>query len=495
MQTKYLIMPATLNKIELAFLSATEIAKLIKDRVVTSQEVTEFYLKRIEQYNPKINAIVISLKTDAIERAIAADKALNAGEDWGVLHGVPITVKESFNIKGYKTTVNFKQIKNHVASEDSDVVKKLYDAGAIILGKTNVPTLLSDHQTIGDIYPRGNNPFDINRTVGGSTGGGAAAVAAGLSSLSIGSDIGGSVRIPAHFCGLFSLKTTEKAISKVGHVPPLPKAKGAFDMMSVLGPLARSIDDLELAFELLKEPNIEDEQSQNRNWPKAQKRDIDSYKLAWTTSINKVQAGKETTQLIENLVQKLSQAGVKMEQSLPKIDYQKAEENWGNIFGKVMGQDLPWLIQKIVKLQQAYSYGTRSKGKYIAKGIGVKDQQLTEYLALRQSNIDTFHDFFKAHDFILCPMGVGPAFEHCKKGDSIVVDGKKVDYWDMCLTYAFVANVLGIPALMVPLGTSAEGLPIGLQILGPYCSERDLLHFGRQLMPFIQGFKAPKGFE
>lgn len=488
-------MPATYTSTELAFLPATKIAALIQTKAITSQEITQIYIDRIGQYNSSLNAIVISLEKEALERAKAADRALAAGENWGILHGVPMTVKESFNIKGQKTTVNFKRLSNYVATEHSVVVQKLYDEGAIILGKTNIPTLLSDHQTYGPLYPRANNPFDQGRTTGGSTGGGASALAAGLSSLEIGSDIGGSVRIPAHYCGLYSLKTTEKAISRIGHLPPLPNAKGTFAMMAIIGPLARSIDDLSMAFDLLKEDNLINEKEEREAWSIPKTKSLSNHKLAWTTSINNVKTSLRTQQLIQTFIQKLKEENVSCKETMPKIDYQQAEENWGNIFGAYLGQDLPWLVQQIVKLQQTYSFASRPKGKYIARGVGAKKKKLATFLALRQNNIRVFNQFFQTYDFLLCPVAAGAAFKHCKTGAPIPIDGQNIAYWDMGLTFVFLANVLGFPAMVIPLGQTTEGLPIGLQIIGSYGAEKALLAFGKLIEPFIQGFRAPNAFK
>lgn len=202
------------------YATAVELAAAIRERKVTSEKVVEAHLERIQAFNDGLNAIVILTADEALRRARDADKVLESGQLRGPLHGVPVTIKESFNIAGLKTTSNFKPLKNNVAKEDALLVTRLRNAGAVILGKTNLPTLCADWQAYGPLYKRANNPYNIGCTTGGSTGGGAAAVASGMSPLEFGSDLGGSVRVPAHFCGLFSLKPTEFNTPITGHVPP-----------------------------------------------------------------------------------------------------------------------------------------------------------------------------------------------------------------------------------------------------------------------------------
>src|SRR5688572_9499896 len=215
------------------FASACELAAMIRNGQISAYQLTELYLARIQQHNPALNAIAIGNDADALRTARERDDDLRKNSVRGPLHGVPVTVKESFNLTGLKTTVNFPQLKDNVASSDALIVQRLKEAGASILGKTNIPTMLSDYQSFGPLYPTANNPYDMTRTPGGSTGGGAAAVAAGLTTLEIGSDIGGSVRVPAHFCGLFGLKPTENAATHGdGHVPPVPGSHGGFVAMA-----------------------------------------------------------------------------------------------------------------------------------------------------------------------------------------------------------------------------------------------------------------------
>jgi len=234
------------------FASATDLARLIKTRQVSSTEMLEHYLKRVDQYNGPINAVIAQNRDEARERAKAADTALARGEDWGPLHGVPMTVKESYDVAGYKTTWGVPEMKDNVAREDALSIRRLKGAGAVIFGKTNVPLRLADFQSYNDIYGTTNNPWDKGRTPGGSSGGSAAALAAGLTGLETGSDIGGSIRNPAHFCGVFGHKPTWNLLPPRGHA--MPGVKTPADI-SVIGPLARSARDLETALLVMAGPD------------------------------------------------------------------------------------------------------------------------------------------------------------------------------------------------------------------------------------------------
>src|SRR5262245_16633272 len=252
--------PATAARstFDLCYATATELARRIRVREISSAEVTEAFLARIAAHNIKLNAIVHLFDRDARSRAKEADEALARGQSWGALHGVPVTIKESFLIANTPSTLNSRRMKDSIAAEDAVAVKRIKSAGAIILGKTNVPAELRGYQVKGDIYPEGRNPHRLECSPGGSTGGGAAAIAAGMTALELGADSGGSLRVPAHFCGVFCLKPTDKTIPRTGMVP-LPKAaRGWLVNMAQPGPLGRSIDDLELLWEIIRGPDPSD---------------------------------------------------------------------------------------------------------------------------------------------------------------------------------------------------------------------------------------------
>jgi amidase len=225
---------------ELCYATATELARRIRDRETSSAELTEAFLARIAAHNGKLNAIVQLFEADARSRANDADEALARGQIWGPLHGVPVTIKEQFLMANTPSTLNSKRLKDFVAPEDGVLVKRIKAAGAVILGKTNVPANLQGYQCKGDVYPEGKNPYRLERSPGGSSGGGAAAVAAGMTALELGADGGGSLRVPAHFCGVYCLKPTDKTIPRYGGLPFPEGARGFLVNMGQPWPLGRS---------------------------------------------------------------------------------------------------------------------------------------------------------------------------------------------------------------------------------------------------------------
>ena len=451
-------------------------------------------MERIRKHNEKLNAIVILTEKEALKRAQEADEALSNGKIWGPMHGVPITIKECFDVAGLKSTVNSKQFKNYVANEDAPVVMRLKNAGAIILGKTNVPTMLADHQTYGPIYPRANNPYNTKYTPGGSTGGGAAAVAAGFTPLEIGNDILGSIRIPSHFCGVYGLKPTENTIPMRGNFPRIPGARGGIVYMANIGPLARSLADLRLAFDVISGPDYREVRVAPIHWKKNAGKQLSEYNLVWSDSFGELQASRETCSLLEDLVSKISgQGGNISKLDSFQFDFEKAWEIWGNIFGFLIGQDMPAVIRLLMKMQYKYSMGT-ILGEGVAKGLGLNFKRFARIISERYELIAQLQAFFDQYDFWLCPVAMTPAFSHRKKGKPIEIDGRRVPYFYATSIFVSVFNVSGHPAVIVPLGQSKKGLPIGLQIVGPYWSEPQLIKFAQHLSELTQGFTPPKDY-
>ena len=212
-----------LSVMNLVFATATQLAQMIRDKEVSATEVLDAYLEQIVKYNDKINAIATLDTERAKQRAVEADEALARGENWGALHGVPITLKDTFETSGLLTTAGYKPLKNHIPDRDATVVARLRQAGAIILGKSNLAEMASDYQSTNDLFGRVNNPWNLDYTPGGSSGGSAAAIAASFSALELGNDASGSTRQPAHFCGVYALKPTDRRISTAGHIPEAPR--------------------------------------------------------------------------------------------------------------------------------------------------------------------------------------------------------------------------------------------------------------------------------
>lgn len=479
------------------FSTAKALSRKLASGEITSTELTNEYYSRIKKHNNSINAFVIENKQEALETARKLDLAFNEGDLAGVLHGVPVSLKESFNLKGHKTTVNFKMLKENVAAEDAVIVKRLKEAGAVILGKTNVPTLLADNQTFGPLFPTAKNPFDKSRTPGGSTGGGAAAVATGLTTFEIGTDIGGSVRNPANFCGLFGLKPTANQFIQAGHVPPFPNASGGFIAMASVGPLARSMEDIELAWDIINQPEWKYLNSLPVRSRAVKHEHLSEYKIGWFDDTDMLECSASTKKSLHGFIDNLAQEGANIHKF--KIDGQWLEQTyeiWATLFGFITGQNAPWVMRQIMK----YKFGQQTKGssfnamKSLSKGLGMDFRVFSITLRKQQEVIAQLMAWFDDYDVIISPTSTGPAFKHNPRQRPIKYEGRKIPYTEYNFPYTLPYNVCENPSLIIPGGQSKEGLPIGIQIAGPHHSESELIHFGKLVEQLGYKFQAPKGF-
>ena len=479
----------------LCYATATELARRIRDREISSTEVTEAFLTRIAAHNSKLNAIVQLFEGEARSRAKDADEALARGERWGPLHGVPVTIKEMFLMANTPSTLNSRRLKDFVATEDGVLVKRIKSAGAVILGKTNVPANLQGYQVQGDIYPEGKNPYRVECSPGGSTGGGAAAVAVGLTALELGADGGGSLRVPAHFCGAFCLKPTDKTIPRYGGLPRPKGARGFLVNMGQPGPLSRSIDDLELLWEIIRGPDPSDFEIAPIDWRPPSGRSLAQLRFAWTDGFEQYVAGAETRDQLAALAARIERAGARVAKAAPAI-FPRAREVFVHLQGALLGQDMPWLVRKIFPMFVARGLlkGQPHMVRLLRRALKMNTQEYAAALGVKRVWVEDIEHFFDRHDVLLAPVSYGPAFKRCKQGTPLYFDGALGPYNDYCWPYVGPFNASGHPALVMPLGTSQDGLPIGVQLIGPYWSEPELLHIARQLAPLTKGFVAPQGF-
>ena len=480
---------------DLSYATATELARRIRDREISSAEVTDAFLARIAAHNGKLNAIVHVFEADARSRAKDADKALARGEIWGALHGLPVTIKEQFLMANTPSTLNTKRMKDFIAPEDGVIVKRIRSAGAVILGKTNVPANLQGYQVQGEIYPEGKNPYGLEHSPGGSSGGGAAAVAAGMTALELGADGGGSLRVPAHFCGVFCLKPTDKTIVRYGGLP-LPKgARGFLVNMGQPGPLSRSVDDVQLLWEIIRGPDSSDFEIPPIEWRPPSGRSLEHLRFAWTDGFEEYLAGAETREQLVALALRIERAGARVEKVAPTI-HPRASEVFVQLFGASLGQDMPWLVRKVFPILAARGLlkGQPHVVRLLRRALKMDAQEYAAALGVKRVLVQDIERFFGSHDVLLAPVSYGPAFKRCKQGSALDFDGSMRPYNDYCWPYVGPFNASGHPALVIPLGTSKDGLPIGVQLIGPCWSEPELLHIARQLAPLTKGFVAPRHF-
>jgi amidase len=477
---------------EFVFCTATELARIIREKTASAAEVLDAHLQHIARHNSDLNAIVTLNEKEARQRAHESDVALARGEVWGPLHGVPITIKDVFETAGLRTTSSFKPLAEHIPTQDATVVARLRAAGAILLGKTNMPTLALDIQSNSPLFGRANNPWNPAYTPGGSTGGGAAAVAAGLSPLEIGSDIGGSVRVPAHFCGIFSLKASEHLVSLAGHIPEPPGAPRAVRHMGVVGPLARSVEDLRLALSLIAGTD-------GRTWevpplplaPVA-KRSLTECRIAWSDDFGGAPVLQDTRTVLETVAKELSQAGCHVERlNPPGFDFDLARQTWGKLLGAEIGAGLDRLPRFLTAMQFRMLSDQSTLKKSFLRGLRLDMHGYAQVLTRRDELIASLEDFVSGWDAWLCPVTGGTAFAHCKTGQPLEMDGQQVPYFVANMSHTTPFNMTGSPVVVLPAGKSSEGLPIGIQVVGRRWRDMELLAVAEAITQVTGPFRSP----
>jgi amidase len=454
------------------FSSAAEMVKAIREGQTTSIELLNLHLDRIQRYNDGINA-VIALDVDAArKRAAEADKAIEEGKDWGPLHGLPMTVKDVFEVVGMPATSGDPKLKDYIPKRNAIAVQRLIDAGAIVFGKTNVPYHGMDVQSYNEIYGTTNNPWDLSRTPGGSSGGSAVALAAGFTPLELGSDLGGSVRLPAHYTGIFGHKTTFGIIPRYGHIPPMPGRVPQNAMLAiplfVIGPLARNADDLGLALEVLTTPGSIGESNKKPELLPPRRHQFSDYRVAvWFMDPNPAaEIDADVLATLQKIVGKLRGAGLDIdEEARPEISLRESAGIWVEIRNKMREGVLP-LPEELVARQK------------------------------RQQAI--WAAFFERYDVLLAPVSPTVAFPHDHKGTfksrRFKINGQeKPMYYN--LTWAYMAIVSGLPATVAPVGLSESGLPVGIQIIGARLEDRTTIAFAKGLSELMGGFVPPPGYD
>lgn len=345
--------PANLLPVEgkYIFKSASELASMIRNHEATSVDIVKAFIANIKNNNYKYNAIVWLREKEALEDAKKADEAVADGEQLSALHGVPITVKEEYWVKGSPVTLNAKMYKDFIAPEDGALIKQLKKSGAIIIGKTNIPTMLMDFQVQGEIYPAANNPYDTTRTPGGSSGGAAAALAAGFTTIELGSDLGGSIRLPSSFCGLYGLKTTFRSLNITeGDGPDTTSNKKRF-ALNTAGPMARTAEDLESAWLILRDAKPDTRFQQPIKWKEPTGRKINQYRLAWVDDWKSgnitSKAGNMVKEKLSQLIDSLKQHGAFVTNTAPDT-YNEMMRSYFTCLGLLAGEGLPADIRKSI---------------------------------------------------------------------------------------------------------------------------------------------------
>ena len=483
------------------FSTASQMLQALRQRQLSAVELLALHQRRIERYNRRLNAIVIECFEYAREAAEAADAARARGADAPLL-GLPITLKESINVRGLLTTAGLPAFAQTQANFDAAATQRLQTAGAVLMGKTNVPPMLADWQTDNEVFGRTNNPWDLARTPGGSTGGGAAALAAGLTPLEVGSDIGGSIRVPAAFCGLYGQRPSDSALPRSGQLPfpPVPNPLG---IMGVQGPLARSAADLDLALAVLAGPEGGEEVAWRLAFPPPRHERLSEYRVAVLPPITWVPVDTEIMAAQEELVSRLGRAGAQVQMIQPELlgDLQAHHVLYVSLISAVTGARSPEAERRrLVELSRGYddAFSEARRQGWLAS-VG----DYFAWYGQREQYRAAYRTFFREWDVLLAPITLISAFPHLKLAwpreakdfeHTITVNGAAVAY-ELQLVYPGIATLSGQPATAFPVGLTRAGLPIGLQAIGPYLEDRTPIHFAALLEREFGGFRRPPGYD
>lgn len=483
-----------------SFSSASLLAEQIRSRQYSVAYLADLYLARLQQFNRPLNAVVTCDPFQVREQAREMDMRLAAGEVPGPLFGVPITIKDSFETAGMRTTSSHPPLKDHVPQRDATAVARLRQAGALILGKTNLPELAGDPQCWSPVFGRANNPWDLDRTPGGSTGGGAAAMAAGLSALDLGSDIGGSIRLPAHYCGVYGLKPTENRVPRTGHIPDLPEMPRLVRHACCYGPLARSVEDLRLALRLLAGPDgIDCEVPPVLPAALPPRKTLAQLRIAVWDDFG-VPLANDVRQVLHETEASLRYAGCEVTRAQPPgFDPQLALQAYGTLLGNESGQGMPWLMRNLLPLLRPLLNKNDHLGRAFARGLHFDVRDLSWALNQRDTLLRQLEQFLTQYDAWLLPVSSTAAFEHVPVNPSkppplLLVEGEPVPYFSATVALTAIFSLLGVPVVTLPAGRGSEGLPIGLQLVGRKWQDEALLEVAATLDEVMPGFAAPPGF-
>ena len=436
---------------DLTFLSAVQMAELVRNRQISPVELVESHLRKIDKLNPRLNAFVQVDAEGALRQAYAAETAVSRGSDLGPLQGVPVSIKSAIEVAGFRCEAGTKLRQGTVASQNAPLVSRLRDAGAIILGTTNTPELLMAWETDNLLYGRTNNPWDLTRTPGGSSGGEAAAIASGMSVGGVGSDGGGSIRVPAHFTGICGLKPTPGRIPATGH---FPNSVGPSALTGVVGPMARTVQDLKLLFEVMQGPDIGDPSAAPVPvcWPSRE--ELRKIRIGYFEDDGRTPVTPETHAAVLTAAEALRRAGFRVEPFRPE-GLESARQLWWKFFGIAGGMVLGPMTRghepELSPILKEFSSWVAAEPSHTGKSL------LDIWI---QRDVIRTQIFTQMRDYpvLLCPVAAIPAFKHGER--SWQIEGKTVQYLD-AWSYTEWFNLLGAPAVAVPMSQSADGLPIG----------------------------------
>jgi amidase len=480
----------------LPFQTAKQLAAAVRKKKIGCLELLDLYLKRVEAYNPELNAVIATDIEGARKRAKAADKAVKAGKKLGPLHGVPMTIKESFDVAGYPTTWGDPVFKDVIVKTDSLVARRMAAAGVTLFGKTNVPLNLADWQSYNEVYGSTNNPWDLGRTPGGSSGGSGAALAAGLTGIEAGSDIGASIRNPAHYCGVWGHKPTWGVVCPKGHALA---GNVAYGDIGVVGPLARGAGDLEIAMDIMAGPDAIDGRGWTLTLPRSKRKKLRDFRVAVLLSDPNAEVDGSVQAEIQKLADFLAERKTKVSMtSRPAIDTAEMSDVFIRMLRAATSTRMTDAVYEQA-LADAKSLPSSDMSYFaqMQRGNSLAHRTWLQLNEKRHRMRLAWDAFFEDYDLMLCPVAVTAAFPHDQKGlrhlRTIVVNNKKVPVVDQ-IFWAGYAGLTYLPSTVAPIGLTSDGLPVGVQIIGPQYGDYACIQFAKLLEKEYRSFEPPPAY-
>ena len=481
---------------DLALRPAVELTAMLRSREIGSRELLDHYLERVERFNPSLNAIVATDLDRAHLRADEADAALGRGEVWGALHGLPITIKELFETQGFPWTSGDPQFAERIAEVNAPAVGRLIAAGAVVFGVTNSPLNGMDVQTYNEVYGTTNNPWDRSRSSGGSSGGTAVALATGMSALDLGSDIGGSIRNPAHYNGIYGHKPTFGLVPRKRMRPPGFMAIGD---LSVAGPLGRSAEDLDLELSIVAAPEADMATAWRLDLPAPRRASLRGYRVAAWLDDEACPVDAPVLARLEAAVEALRADGAEVDEAArPAIDFAETNRVYRSLLAGNGGRGLTGEnLDHAITTEDALPTEDVDAPPQVQRSGA---QRHREWLFLNEQREQIRHrwrEFFEDYDVLLMPVTPITAIEHDQSPAPervISVNGEDRNYFDQ-LSWVGLISMAYLPATVAPVGLSEDGLPVGIQIVAPHLEDRTAIDFAKRLAQVVGGYVPPPGYD
>ena len=475
------------------YASARSQVGLLRAGDISAQDLLSSQLKRFQAINPKINAVIRTDVERAQATAIERDRELADGVETGLLHGLPMTVKDTFDVYGMPATAGApKYARRPPSTPDAAAVTALKRSGVVIWGKSNTPYLAGDNQTFNAMHGVTRNPYNPSLTPGGSSGGSAAAIAAGMTALELGSDIGGSLRLPAHFCGVCSLKPSFGRISQLGHVPPAPGALYE-RQLNVVGPMARNVADLKLAFQALTSSPISIEEKQAF--------DLEGFRIALWHEEKSFSLSADCREAVKRASDAARALNAHVAKAKPDVDGRHLLDVYLRLVVAVLSEDMPAATRRILEIYRPLAKWLISDQPFShAKWALYATSRYRDWVKaidMREQLIQTAEKFFESWDAILAPVCPITAFPHNHRDGlfnrDMIVDGRREPYVSY-LSWVSLASTCNLPAVVIPAGRANDGMPVGVQVIGARGQDEKVLGIAEALESKLGGFAPPSAF-